>query len=62
MAEREGWELVGEYSDERFSAYKGNRGPDLARARQAAAERASAVLLVQSASQTATTRRASSAV
>src|SRR3954464_10379489 len=46
LAEREGWQVVAEYSDEGFSAYKGNRGPDLARARAHAAE-LGAVLVVQ---------------
>ena len=34
LADREGWEVVGTYQDEGFSAYSGNRGPDLERARQ----------------------------
>jgi DNA invertase Pin-like site-specific DNA recombinase len=34
MAEREGWEVVGEYQDEAFSAYHGDRGPGLAQARK----------------------------
>jgi hypothetical protein len=29
MAEREGWEIVGEFTDEGFSAYSGNRGKGL---------------------------------
>ncbi|HWF32999.1 MAG TPA: recombinase family protein [Solirubrobacteraceae bacterium] len=33
MAEREGWTVAGTYSDEGFSAYSGNRGPELADAR-----------------------------
>lgn len=40
MAEREGWTIVGEYSDEGFSAYSGNRGPGLEKAKQAAADAA----------------------
>src|SRR3954452_17181460 len=40
MAEREGWEVVGTFSDEGFSAYSGNRGPDLERAKLAAQETA----------------------
>src|SRR4029077_16151196 len=36
MAGREGWEIVGEYRDEAFSAYHGNRGPGLEQAKQAA--------------------------
>jgi len=47
MAEREGWEVVAEFSDEAFSAYSGNRGPGLAQARATAALHAPAVLLVQ---------------
>ena len=31
MCDREGWEVVGEGSDENFSAYSGNRGPELER-------------------------------
>lgn len=37
-AEDEGWEVVGEFSDEGFSAYSGNRGPGLERAKRAAGE------------------------
>ena len=44
MAEREGWTVIGEFTDEAFSAYSGNRGPGLAQARQMAAEHAPAVL------------------
>ena len=40
MAEREGWEVVGEFSDEGFSAYSGNRGPDLEKAKRMAADAA----------------------
>jgi site-specific DNA recombinase len=51
MVEREGWEAVGEFQDEGFSAYSGNRGPGLEDAKQAAAtaaaERGEAVLVVQ---------------
>jgi hypothetical protein len=36
MCEREGWEIIGEFSDEGFSAYSGNRGPELERAFAAA--------------------------
>ena len=43
MAETEGWEIVGEYTDEGFSAYSGNRGPGLEQARE---QLASADLLV----------------
>src|SRR5437899_11738825 len=50
-ATQQGWEIVGEYRDEGFSAYKGNRGPGLAAARERAAEAAegasAAVLIVQ---------------
>lgn len=28
-AGREGWDIVGEFQDEGFSAYSGNRGPGL---------------------------------
>jgi site-specific DNA recombinase len=38
MAEREGWKIVAEFQDEGFSAYSGNRGPGLERARELAAE------------------------
>lgn len=41
MAGEEDWEVVGEFHDENFSAYSGNRGPDLRRA-EAAAEQATA--------------------
>jgi DNA invertase Pin-like site-specific DNA recombinase len=41
MALREGWDVVGEYQDEGFSAYKGNRGPALEAAKRKAAEIAS---------------------
>ncbi len=52
LAEREGWEIVGEpFKDEAFSAYHGNRGPDLERAKQsavaAAAEHGQCILLAQ---------------
>lgn len=51
MAEREGWQVVGEFQDEGFSAYSGNRGPDLERAKRAAVEAAAeageAMLVVQ---------------
>lgn len=51
MADREGWEVVGEYQDEGKSAYRGNRGPGLAaakeRAAEVAAERGECVLVVQ---------------
>lgn len=46
MAEREGWEIAGEYSDEAASAWSGDRGPGLARAMEHA-ERIGAVLVVQ---------------
>lgn len=38
LAEREGWKVVGEFSDEGFSAYSGNRGPGLEQAKAAAIE------------------------
>lgn len=51
FVEREGWTIAAEHADEGFSAFKGNRGPGLARARQEAAELAreagEAVLVVQ---------------
>lgn len=51
MAEREGWEIAGEFSDEGFSAYSGNRGPGLEEAKALAVQRASeygeAVLVAQ---------------
>jgi DNA invertase Pin-like site-specific DNA recombinase len=36
MCEREGWEAIGEFSDEGFSGYSGDRGPELERAFAAA--------------------------
>ena len=33
LAEREGWEVVGVFQDEGFSAFSGNRGPDLEKAK-----------------------------
>ncbi|MDX6727005.1 MAG: site-specific recombinase [Baekduia sp.] len=52
LAEREGWAVIGTpYSDEAASAYKGNRGPHLAaakeRAEQLARDHGSSVLVVQ---------------
>ncbi len=51
MAEREGGRVVYKDDDEGFSAYKGNRGPGLERAKQAAiglaAEHGEAMLVVQ---------------
>jgi DNA invertase Pin-like site-specific DNA recombinase len=51
LAERQGWEVAGEFTDEAFSAFKGNRGPGLARAKalaiQVAGEDGSAVLVAQ---------------
>ncbi len=47
LAEHKGWAVMGEFSDEGFSAYHGNRGPGLARARAAAAEHAPCVIVVQ---------------
>jgi len=40
LTEREGWDVVGEFQDEGFSAYSGNRGPGLEGAMQLAAETA----------------------
>jgi DNA invertase Pin-like site-specific DNA recombinase len=39
-ADREGWEVAGEFADEAFSAYSGNRGPDLERAKAVAGDMA----------------------
>lgn len=51
MAEREGWTVVGEYSDVAASAFKGDRGPGLVQAREhaarVAAEDGGCVLLAQ---------------
>ena len=47
LAEREGWAIVHQDQDEGFSAYSGNRGPGLERARRAAADAAPSVLVVQ---------------
>ena len=53
MAGRQGWDVVGEFSDEAFSAFKGNRGPGLARAKalaiRIAQEHGSAILVAQDA-------------
>ena len=38
MAAGGGWEIAGEFQDEGFPAYSGNRGPGLERARELAAE------------------------
>jgi len=50
MAEEHGWTIVGEFKDEGFTAYTGNRGPGLAAAiklaKDTAAETASIVMLV----------------
>ena len=46
LAEREGLEVVGEYFDESASAYKGDRGPELAAALEHA-EKVGASLIVQ---------------
>jgi parallel beta-helix repeat protein len=50
MAEREGWVVKGEYEDEGFSAYSGNRGPGLkaalARAAELAEETGEVVMLI----------------
>ena len=51
FAEREGWEVAGQFSDEGFSAFSGNRGPGLEAAKKLAAKLASsdgeAVLVAQ---------------
>jgi site-specific DNA recombinase len=53
LAEREGWEVVGQFSDEAFSAYSGNRGPGLERAKalatETAAESGECILVAQDA-------------
>jgi DNA invertase Pin-like site-specific DNA recombinase len=50
MAADNGWRVLGEYADEGFSAYSGNRGPELASAREhagrAAAESGTIVMLL----------------
>jgi site-specific DNA recombinase len=38
LSEAEGWDLCGEFTDEGFSAYSGNRGPGLEEAKAAAIE------------------------
>jgi DNA invertase Pin-like site-specific DNA recombinase len=38
LAAKEGWDVAAEFHDEGFSAYHGNRGPDLEAARQAATD------------------------
>jgi site-specific DNA recombinase len=47
MAERVGWEVLREHTDEGFSAYSGNRGPGLQAALAAAVEAAPCVLVAQ---------------
>jgi DNA invertase Pin-like site-specific DNA recombinase len=47
MAEQNGWEVAGEFSDEAFSAWKGNRGPGLAAAKELAEQEAPSILVVQ---------------
>lgn len=51
MAATSGWTVIGEYQDERFSAYSSNRGPGLERAkravREAAAEHGLCMLIAQ---------------
>jgi DNA invertase Pin-like site-specific DNA recombinase len=49
LARREGWTVVGEFSDEAFSAYHGNRGPGLAEAKQKAIEKTPCILVAQDA-------------
>ena len=52
LAERQGWQVAGEFGDEAFSAFKGNRGPGLARAKALAvrlAEDGCAILVEQDA-------------
>jgi hypothetical protein len=40
MAAKNGWTVIGEFSDENFSAYSGNRGPGLEAAKRCATEAA----------------------
>lgn len=51
LAEERGWQVAGKFSDEGFSAYSGNRGPNLQRAKNLAAhlaaERGEAYIVVQ---------------
>ena len=47
MADREGWTVVAEHSDEGFSAYTGNRGPGLEAARSDAEAHSPCMLLAQ---------------
>jgi DNA invertase Pin-like site-specific DNA recombinase len=47
LAQREGLDVVAEYSDEAASAFKGNRGPGLARAMDHAERMAPCALIVQ---------------
>jgi site-specific DNA recombinase len=47
LAAREGFDVADEFSDEAFSAYKGNRGPGLAAAQRRAEELAPCALIVQ---------------
>jgi DNA invertase Pin-like site-specific DNA recombinase len=49
MAERQGWEVIAEHTDEAFSAYHGNRGDGLAAAKQTAIEHAPCILVAQDA-------------
>src|SRR4051794_5540825 len=53
LAERQGWEVVDDFHDEKFSAYSGNRGPGLERAKAlaiaTAKEHGSCVLVAQDA-------------
>jgi DNA invertase Pin-like site-specific DNA recombinase len=47
LCAEKGWPVLGEYSDEDFSAYHGNRGPDLAQAKKRLVESAPCWLVVQ---------------
>lgn len=47
LAVRDGLEVAGEFTDEAFSAYSGNRGPGLAAAQRRAEELAPCALIVQ---------------
>jgi DNA invertase Pin-like site-specific DNA recombinase len=47
LVQREGWEVLGEHTDEAFSAYHGNRGPGLAQATADCETNAPCALIVQ---------------
>jgi hypothetical protein len=66
ICEREGWTIVGEYRDEGFSAYRGNRGPGLEQAKRhvtrAAGEHDTTAMLVAQHSDRLRAARATSPV